>query len=100
MSDLPTQQKALILGVKNGNFDLGDTNVSQPGPGQLLIKIKATALNPVDWKIQKYGIFIEEYPAIVGVDYSGEIVALGQGVIDFKVGIECEWSPRFTQLGD
>jgi NADPH:quinone reductase-like Zn-dependent oxidoreductase len=85
MSDLPSQQKALVLESKQGKFVLGDTAVPKPGPGQLLVKIKATALNPIDWKVQKYGIFVDEYPVILGFDFSGEIAAVGQGVTDFKV---------------
>lgn len=44
------------------------------------------ALNPVDWKIQKEGIFLENYPAVVGSDASGEVVELGEGVTSFKKG--------------
>ncbi|KAI0684712.1 GroES-like protein, partial [Cytidiella melzeri] len=36
------------------------------GPGELLVEIKATALNPVDWKIQSSGYFLTDYPAIWG----------------------------------
>jgi NADPH:quinone reductase-like Zn-dependent oxidoreductase len=86
MSDLPSQQKALLLGSKYGKFDFGTNAIPQPGPGQLLVKIKATALNPIDWKIQKYGLLIQEYPAVLGLDFSGEVIALGQGVTDYKVG--------------
>ena len=52
----------------------------------MLVKVHAAALNPVDWKIQKYGIFIETFPAILGSDVAGEVVELGAGVSSFKVG--------------
>lgn len=86
MSDIPSQQRALLLESQQGNFVLGTNKVHKPGPGQLLLKIKATALNPVDWKIQKYGVFVSEFPAIVGTDLSGDVVAVGEGVTKFKVG--------------
>ena len=43
-------------------------------------------MNPVDWKIQKHGIFLNTYPAIVGTDLSGEVVVVGEGVTRFAVG--------------
>ncbi|KAH9481171.1 Zinc-type alcohol dehydrogenase-like protein C2E1P3.01 [Psilocybe cubensis] len=80
----PTQ-KALFLDKKFGNFVLEDTEIYKPGPGEILIKIHATSLNPVDWKIQKLGV-LEKYPAILGTDIAGEVEELGEGVSEFKVG--------------
>lgn len=86
MSGLPSQQRALLLESRQAELVLGQSVVLKPGPGQLLVKVKATALNPIDWKIQRYGVFIEKFPAILGVDFSGDILAIGQGVTNFKVG--------------
>lgn len=57
-----------------------------PGPGEILVKIHATALNPVDWKAPKYGAFFDYWPATVGHDGAGEVVQLGEGVSNFTVG--------------
>ena len=78
--------KALLLEKKFGGYAVGDIPTPKPGPGELLVKVHAAALNPVDWKIQKYGIFIETFPAILGSDVAGEVVELGTGVSSFKVG--------------
>ncbi|KAF5359478.1 hypothetical protein D9756_003554 [Leucocoprinus leucothites] len=86
MSTIPSQQKALVLDKQQGNFVLGQNKVYTPGPEQLLLKVKATALNPVDWKIQKYGIYVDKYPAVLGSDVAGDVVAVGDGVTKFKVG--------------
>jgi NADPH:quinone reductase-like Zn-dependent oxidoreductase len=86
MVDLPSQQKALLLESKGGDLVLGQTAVPKPGQEQVLVKIKAAALNPADWKVHKYGFFITEYPSILGVDLSGDVVAIGEGVTKFKVG--------------
>ncbi|OCH83896.1 GroES-like protein [Obba rivulosa] len=82
----PTQQKALLLPKKQGDWVVGPTEVPTPGPGQLLVKVEATALNPIDWKIQVYGWFIENFPSILGSDAAGTVEEVGEGVQDFAVG--------------
>lgn len=67
------QQKALFLTSKQGSFEVRTTPVYKPGPDQLLIKIEAAALNPVDWRVQAWGILIEKFPAILGEDTDGEV---------------------------
>ncbi|KAH9481157.1 Dehydrogenase orsE [Psilocybe cubensis] len=83
---MPSTQKALLLEKKFGDFLIKETEIYKPGPGEILIKIQATSLNPVDWKIQKYGIFVEEFPAVIGCDIAGDVEELGEGVIGFKKG--------------
>ena len=79
-------QKALILEAKFGKLVVNTIPIPKPGPGQILVKIKATALNPVDWKVQKYGILVGTYPAILGSDIAGDVEELGEGITDFKKG--------------
>jgi NADPH:quinone reductase-like Zn-dependent oxidoreductase len=89
MSSLPSQQKALFLVSRLGKFAIGPHTVPKPGRGQLVIKIKAVGLNVLDYKIQKqenYSHIIEQYPAILGSDFSGNVVAVGEGVTKFKIG--------------
>jgi NADPH:quinone reductase-like Zn-dependent oxidoreductase len=89
MSDLPSQQNALFLESPMGKFALGRNAVPKPGRGQLVIKIKAIGLNPLDYLIQKnekYSTIIKDYPTIMGADLSGDVAAVGEGVTKFKVG--------------
>lgn len=92
MTSVPTIAKALLLQKSETKpFFIGDVPVHKPYPGEILIKIHATTLNPVDWKIPKFGIALERYPmdkspVILGNDIAGEVVELGEGVRDFKVG--------------
>ncbi|KAJ7442719.1 GroES-like protein [Mycena galericulata] len=83
---MPQQQKALVIKEQNAPFTLENWPISVPGPGQILIKVKATALNPVDWKQQKYGIFIKTWPVVVGVDIAGDVEEIGEGVQGFTKG--------------
>ena len=52
------------------------------GPGELLVRVRAVSMNPVDWKIrsgmlQKF--FPVTFPVVTGRDGAGEIVAAGSG---------------------
>ncbi|KAL8129283.1 hypothetical protein V2J09_018438 [Rumex salicifolius] len=56
---------------------------------EVLLKVEAVALNPVDWKIQKgmlRPLFPRKFPCIPGTDLAGEIVQVGSGVSKFKPG--------------
>lgn len=57
-----------------------------PGAEEVVIRVVNAAVNPVDWKIQDYGLFIQSYPNILGTDVAGEIVQVGSQVERLKVG--------------
>ena len=92
---MTTKQKSLLLLEKQGSFAVQETDIPVPGPGELLIQIQATALNPVDWKIQAYDFAVKTYPAVLGTDSSGIVAAVGEGVTDFVVGDKVCVSPVF-----
>ncbi|GAB2226317.1 hypothetical protein Droror1_Dr00022119 [Drosera rotundifolia] len=63
--------------------------VPDPKANEVLIKVEASTLNPVDWKIQKGMIrpFLPtKFPFIPGTDFSGEVLQIGPGVNKFKAG--------------
>ena len=67
------------------------TSVKTPraGPGEVLIRVRASSVNPVDWKILEPsgGVPKFRYPFIPGFDVSGEIAELGLGCSDrLKIG--------------
>ncbi|KAF6763269.1 chaperonin 10-like protein [Ephemerocybe angulata] len=86
----PTTQKALILEKKFGNFAVTSSfPVPKPKKDEVLVKIYAAALNPVDWKVQKtetYGSLVDIYPSVLGQDVAGEVVELGEGVSNLAIG--------------
>lgn len=58
-------------------------------PDQLLVKVRATCVNPVDWKIRKGMLKLitgNKFPMILGFDLSGDVVEVGSQVTRFKVG--------------
>ena len=82
----PLTQKALILDAKLGNFNVDSVPVPKPDSGEILIKVKTAALNPVDWKVQKHGYMVEKFPAILGTDIAGDVEEIGEGVTEFQKG--------------
>jgi len=62
---------------------------TSPQSNEIVIKVGAVAVNPVDWAIQDLGPNLFpwiKYPIIVGSDVAGEVVEVGPGVSRFKVG--------------
>ena len=82
------QNKALFLESKFGQFTIRDIETPKPGPEEIIVKVEATALNPLDWKVQAFGIVVEKYPTVLGFDAAGTISQVGEGVPDslFVVG--------------
>ncbi len=59
--------------------------VSAPGPGQVRIKQHAVGVNYID-TYQRSGLYKLPLPFVPGNEGAGEVVAIGSGVTDFKVG--------------
>jgi NADPH2:quinone reductase len=54
---------------------------------ELLVRLKAAGVNPIDTKLRQRGTFYpEQMPAILGCDGAGVVEAIGSGVQDFRVG--------------
>jgi len=72
-----------------------DAPKPEPGEGEVLIRVHAAAINPIDWKIRS-GFVKKDLPMpfILGWDASGEVVASGMGVTEFKPG-----DAVYTMLG-
>ncbi|KAM0271441.1 hypothetical protein ACHAQH_009061 [Verticillium albo-atrum] len=57
-----------------------------PGPGEIVIRSRAVAINPLDWHMQDWGVFVKEWPSIFGCDVAGEAHEVGPDVTRFKPG--------------
>jgi NADPH:quinone reductase-like Zn-dependent oxidoreductase len=70
-------------------FTYGDFADPVPGPGQVVVKIEASGINPVDLAVRQgylKDMIPIAFPAILGLDGAGTISALGEGVTRFAVG--------------
>jgi NADPH:quinone reductase-like Zn-dependent oxidoreductase len=70
------------------SLKLVDADVPEPGPGDVLLKMKAVSLNFRDYLMvhHKYGSISGELPLVPLSDGVGEVVALGDGVEDIPIG--------------
>jgi len=74
----------------------------QPTAGELLIRVHAAAVNPVDWKIREGHAkerIIHSLPLILGWDVSGVVEATGSGVTRFQKGDEVFTRPDIARNG-
>jgi NADPH:quinone reductase-like Zn-dependent oxidoreductase len=68
---------------------LEDWQDPAPGEGEVLVRVAAASINPIDWKIRSGAaqhIFPTEFPAILGFDLSGTVREVGAGVTEFAPG--------------
>ncbi|KAA1477141.1 GroES-like protein [Dentipellis sp. KUC8613] len=82
----PAQHKALISPSKGAKFEVGLRDTPTPGPGQVLVKVHAAALNPVDHLIEDFGVIVADFPAVAGSDGAGTIEAVAEDVTNWKKG--------------
>ena len=60
-----------------------------PGEGEILVRVRAAGVNPVDWKIRRGDLRLVlriSFPYIPGGDIAGEVVDVGPGVTRFRPG--------------
>src|SRR5690606_35279260 len=91
------EMKAMVLTKFGGpdSFELRDVPVPELDAGELLVRVVATAINPLDYQIRRgdYPEYVP-LPAITGHDVSGVGEQVGLGVTDFAVGDEVFYTPR------
>jgi NADPH:quinone reductase-like Zn-dependent oxidoreductase len=83
--------KAVVMSDYGTNdvLKVAELPIPQPGPTEVLVRIHATGLNPVDFKIREghlKELFPVEFPRVLGGDISGVVVDAGALAKDFKKG--------------
>ena len=77
---------AAVIISKGARVTVTTRPVPNPGEGHMLVRNRAIACNPVDWKIQEWSLFMSKYPTVLGSDVAGEVVSVGPGVTHFVPG--------------
>ena len=70
-------------------LEVGDMPAPEPAAGEVLIRVRAASVNPVDWKLREGmfdGIFPHQFPIIPGWDAAGEVAAVGDEVSEWQTG--------------
>lgn len=70
-------------------MQLGELPEPSPRSGQVLVDVKASSINPVDWKVRNGDAKVVsgwKFPKVYGTDVAGVVAAMGEGVTGFAVG--------------
>ncbi|OAB54251.1 zinc-dependent alcohol dehydrogenase family protein [Pseudomonas thivervalensis] len=89
--------KAMVLKSfgGSGSFELCDVPKPVPQAGQVLVRVHATSINPLDYQVRR-GDYpdLVQLPAITGHDVSGVVEDVGPGVTAFAPGDEVWYTPQ------
>ncbi len=96
--------KAAIIEKYGKDVPLIVTEQPMPAVGEhdVLVEIHAASLNPIDYKIKEGKVKLllsYKFPLILGNDFSGVVVKVGQRVNAFKPGEEVYGRPRKSRIG-
>lgn len=83
-------------------FRIEDVPEPTPGPDDVLVRVHASSVNPVDWKIRsgvQRAVVRLDLPWILGLDFSGVVEAIGDRVTRFRPGDEVYGSPTHKRPG-
>jgi NADPH:quinone reductase-like Zn-dependent oxidoreductase len=87
---MPTMRAAVLTGYGGvERLELREMRRPVPGSGQLLVRVRAAGVNPIDWKIRQGRfrfLLPARFPLVLGFDVAGEVVAIGPEVADFEPG--------------
>jgi NADPH2:quinone reductase len=82
MSDLPQTMRALVIDAPGAAPRVETRPVPSPGPGEVLVRIAASPINPSDLMTVQglYGVDWT-FPLVAGLEGSGRVVARGDGLL-------------------
>ncbi|MGD8404279.1 MAG: zinc-dependent alcohol dehydrogenase family protein [Anaerolineales bacterium] len=80
-------------------LEMQEVSKPEPGANEVLVKVKATSVNPVDTKIRQAGSWAVEPPAVIGYDVSGIVEAVGETVFDLVPGDEVYYTSEIGPGG-
>lgn len=77
---------AWLMKKQDTTHVVSEAPYNKPEADEIVINTKAVAVNPADVRIQKTGIIIDTYPAILGCDVAGLVEEVGSTITDFHPG--------------
>jgi NADPH:quinone reductase len=89
-TDAGSAMRAVVLDEFGAPFVVRDLPVPEPGPGEVLVRVAASGVNPLDLKIRsgEAAHARVQTPAVLGIDMAGTIARVGEGVTGFSAGEE------------
>jgi threonine 3-dehydrogenase len=81
--------KALVKAGPHPGLELADVPEPTPGPGEVLVRVQATGICGTDLHIQAWDHWAQQHvraPLVVGHEFAGSVVAVGESVADVAVG--------------
>jgi NADPH2:quinone reductase len=87
---IPHLMQALVLETWGAPLQLLQVSTPRPQPGQVLVRVAGSGVNPLDVKIRAGAATHAQHapPAILGIDLAGTVESVGPGVSGFKPGDE------------
>lgn len=92
MLDIPKTMKAVQYSCYGGGaegLEHVELPVPKPGRDEVLVKVEACSINPIDWKVQKGAmkpVLPYKFPHVPGADIAGMVVSVGPAVTTFVPG--------------
>ncbi|MBC3192523.1 quinone oxidoreductase [Pseudonocardia sp. C8] len=72
-------------------LEVADLDDPTPGPGEVLVEVAAAGVNYID-TYQREGIYPMETPYVPGLEGTGRVTALGEGVTGVAIGDRIAWA--------
>ena len=89
-----TAAQAAVLRETGGELRVEEVELSDPGPGQVRVRLAATGVCHSDLSLAT-GVLAHPMPVVLGHEGAGRVVAVGDGVEEYRVGdpVVLNWTP-------
>lgn len=96
--------KAIVINQYGGKEQLKEREIEKQAPGdnQVVVKLHATSINPIDWKLREGYLKSSlpfDFPIVLGWDAAGVVDEVGKNVTEFKIGDRVFARPETTNRG-
>lgn len=82
----PHNRAAWLMKKQDPVQIVDDAPYNKPEADEIVVQTMAIAFNPADFVVQKLGIIVDVFPAILGCDMAGVVEEVGSGIMEFQVG--------------